>query len=113
MSTDTEVLEDQYPGIFPACVVPRSQSRKVEAEEVEDLRVDPGEGVWLAETFFADLDNGVDKGESGQKFTRESLINEQKADPALRALFQTALSEEEAEKVPTCFFVKHGVLKRK
>ncbi|KAJ8026339.1 hypothetical protein HOLleu_34157 [Holothuria leucospilota] len=113
VSTDTEVLEDQYPGIFPACVVTRSQSRKVEAEEVEDLGVDPSEGVWLAETFFADLDNGVDKGESGQKFTRESLINEQKADPALRALFQTALSEEEAEKVPTCYYIKHGVLMRK
>ena len=45
--------------------------------------------------------------------SREDLIAEQKKDPALTSLGQTALSETEANKVPVCYFVKNGVLTRK
>ena len=47
------------------------------------------------------------------KLSRSSLIEKQKADPDLRKLAQTACSEEEAQGVPECYYVKSGVLMRK
>ncbi len=47
------------------------------------------------------------------KFSRSSPIEQQKADPDFKKLAQTAHSEEEAQKVSECFYVKSGVLLRK
>ena len=41
------------------------------------------------------------------------MIAEQKQDPALTSLRQSALSEAEAVKVPVCYFTENGVLMRK
>ena len=44
---------------------------------------------------------------------REELIKAQKSDTDLVELCNKALSVEEADKVPVCYFVKDGVLMRK
>ncbi len=44
---------------------------------------------------------------------REELIKAQKSDTGLINLYDKALSVEEADKVPVCYFVQDGVLVRK
>ena len=68
--------------------------------------------VWLAETFFKDLDN-EDSGSPDAKFSISSLIEKQQSDSSLRNLIQTACSEEEAEDVLECYYIKSNVFMRK
>ncbi len=76
------------------------------------MPIEEDSGVWLAETFFNNLDE--DEGVSQDaKFSRSSLIEKQKSDSDLRRLAQTACSEEEAKGVPEFYYVKSGVLMRK
>ena len=64
----------------------------------------------MAETFFSDLDPST-----GTKsvLSRAALIEEQKTDPEVRRLRQTAMSEIEANDVPEGFYIKDDVLMRK
>ena len=66
-------------------------------------------GVWLAETFFNNLEENEGVSQDA-KFSRPSLTEKQKADPDLRKLAQTVCSEEEAQGVSECYYVKSGVL---
>lgn len=45
--------------------------------------------------------------------TRNQLIQDQQADPELTTLAQEALTEEEAQVNPVCYFKKSGILMRK
>ena len=105
-------LEEEFPETFPECAVTRSQMKRMEKEAAESVPIEEDSGVWLAETFFNDLeeDEGVSQ---DAKFSRSSLIEQQNADPVLKKLAQTACSEEEAKGVPECYYVKSGVLMRK
>ena len=98
-------LEKEFPKIFPECAVTRSQKKRTENEVAESVPIEEDSGVWLAETFFNNVeeDEGVSQ---DAKFSRSSLID-------LRKLAQTACSEEEAQGVPECYYVKSGVLMRK
>ena len=106
---ETEALEDEFPGIFPACVVTRSQARGAE-RDLDESEKATDTGVLLAETFFSDLDPGTD---TKSVLSRAALIEEQKTDPEVRRLRQTAMSEIEANDVPECFYIKDDVLMRK
>ena len=64
----------------------------------------------MAETFFGDLDPSVD---TKSVLSRAALIEEQKTDPEVRRLRQTAMSEIEANDVPEGFYIKDDVLMRK
>jgi len=44
---------------------------------------------------------------------KEYLVREQRNDPKLGLLLEKALSEDEAKKVPVCYFDKNGILMRK
>ena len=131
---DTEHLEQEFPGIFPACVVTRSMA--LEASKQKEASDKDDECLGLAETFFGNLDDQVSHdgnlspevshdgnltdqvsqiGHPSQMphLNRERLIREQKADPQLRKLASTALTEEEAQKDLVCYYIKSGVLMRK
>ena len=106
---ETEALEDEFPGIFPACVVTRSQARGAK-RDLDESEKTMDTGVLLAETFFSDLDPSTD---TKSVLSRAALIEEQKTDPEVRRLRQTAMSEIEANDVPEGFYIKDDVLMRK
>ncbi|XP_006813839.1 uncharacterized protein LOC100372062 [Saccoglossus kowalevskii] len=106
----TEELLELYPGIFPACVVTRSQTSKERQDELVSEVVKEDSGVWLAETFFGDLKDGS---EIKTDFSHSSLVEQQEADCTLKELMASALSENEAENLPKCCYMKDGVLMRK
>ncbi|KAL5006374.1 hypothetical protein ScPMuIL_015180 [Solemya velum] len=64
-------------------------------------RVVPNKGTSLADMM------------SKSSLSREELIVQQEKDPEISLLCNRALSEEEAEKVPVCYFRRSGVLMRK
>ncbi|XP_072171900.1 uncharacterized protein [Diadema setosum] len=108
---EIEELQEEFPGIFPACVVTRSQSGQVKHDEADDFEsVD--DSVRLAETFFANLDDVSAQSNEGE-YCRSSLIAAQQKDATLQRLLLTAVSEEEAAKTPECFYLRSGVLMRK
>ena len=49
---ETEQLQVEFPGIFPDCVVTRSQARRAAQDDADSVDVEENSGVWLAETFF-------------------------------------------------------------
>ena len=106
---ETEALQDEFPGIFPACVVTRSQSRRSK-RDLENSESVSDSGVFLAETFFKGVDSDLD---SGPGLNRDSLIEQQKADPEVGQLRQAAMSEVEIDDVPDGFYLKDDVLMRK
>ena len=113
---ETEVLQEDFPGIFPDCAVTRSQARRAEQEDAESVDVENSTDVWLAETFFKDLDGGDVEGSVANDdvlFSKSSLVKAQQADPELKCLSQKACSEAEANEVPECYYVKDDVLMRK
>ena len=105
---ETEALEDEFPGIFPACVVIRSQARSVR-RDLDESEKSTGTGVLLAETFFGDLDPGTN---AKSVLSRAALIEEQETDPEVRRLRQTAMSEIEVSDVPEGSYIKDDVLMR-
>ena len=74
----------------------RSQARGAK-RDLDESKKTTDTGVLLAETFFSDLDPST-----GTKsvLSRAALIEEQKTDPEVRKLRQTAMSEIEASDVP-------------
>nr|XP_054765775.1 uncharacterized protein LOC129272688 [Lytechinus pictus] len=113
---ETELLQEDFPGIFPDCVVTRSQTRRAEKDDAESANVEESTDVWLAETFFKDLNGDSVEGSVANNdslFSKSSLVQAQQADPELKSLSQKACSEAEADKVPECFYVKDDILMRK
>jgi len=106
---ETEALEDEFPGIFPDCVVTRSRAKRAEKDLKESEAV-ADTGVFLAETFFKDLEL---KSDAGSGLDRLSLVDEQKADPEISQIRQSAMSEGEVGDVPVGFYVQNDVLMRK
>jgi len=111
---ETAAIEEEFPGIFPACVVTRAQAREAK-QDLEKSEKVTGSGIFLAETFFRDLNSEGETlvVEDKPVLSRTALIREQKADAELEGLRQTALSESETVDVPGGFYLKDDVLMRK
>ncbi|KAJ8332462.1 hypothetical protein SKAU_G00426350 [Synaphobranchus kaupii] len=124
---ETQALEKEYPEVFTACVVTRSQTRAWKSspaisEEVvvcpdsvtppagvpepEAPPVDLEESVELADTVFA---RAVGMSEPSH-FTREALVREQHQDGTLAALWKEAVTEEESQDVAAGVYVQDDVL---
>ena len=87
--------------------------RKAEVDAVvneEQPGVDEGASQQCVEVKAA-----AERGEGGEvlPMARPELIQAQRSDPDLAPVWAGALTVEEAEKQPTCFYVEGGVLKRK
>ena len=120
----TEKLEQEFPGIFPACVTTRGMKKKaLEAEQSDDNNID------LSETFWSDLNQGqYNKSRGKSKVIQErsqetndnkiltakkQLILDQENDPEISNLIQRAVGENEVNTKPVCFYKQDGVLLRK
>ncbi|KAL2095752.1 hypothetical protein ACEWY4_007900 [Coilia grayii] len=89
-SPETLALEKECPEAFPACVVTRSQSRQEASSQIS-----ADQPVELADTFFASLAGLPD----AQQYSREALIAEQKEDPDLSVIRNSAASFEESREM--------------
>ena len=114
-NVETELLETEFPGIFPSCVVTRAMASK-QSDKLDSHQ--------LSDTFLCDIFGGYEgqnNSTSGaalqkttlSKITKDQLIAWQEKDPEVSELSKQALSEEEAADVPVCFFKQSGVLMRK
>ncbi|KAJ8364947.1 hypothetical protein SKAU_G00137780 [Synaphobranchus kaupii] len=124
---ETQALEKEYPEVFTACVVMRSQTRAWKSSPAisEEVVVcpdsvtppavvpEPGappvdleESVELADTVFA---RAVGMSEPSH-FTREALMREQHQDGTLAALWKEAVTEEESQDVAAGVYVQDDVL---
>lgn len=106
-SSETEALQREFPGVFPTCVVTRSQSQVNQEEPIETVRNPEEPDVILAETFFAE--GSADE----QKYGKGDLIREQSNDPFMRDLLSQAGALEDVAGEPVSLYVKDGVLMRK
>ena len=130
-SDHAKEIRQDIPGLYLVCAVTRamavrekSQARHLsdgqstssvgddnqqeESNALEDLSIP---------TIDSDpLDNSQIEEQSsddGSKVSTNSLIKAQESDPELAPLMHGALCEYEAAKVPTCFYIKAGILMRK
>ena len=127
--------DDESSIVFPACAVTRSMTRKAMLEansEVEGDDLVPN--LDLEGTFMTQLDEPGHIPSSGEKsspkhsqdskhvpnrdsdtdpLSHDKLVIEQENDPELKDLGQRALTLQEAEEVPVCFYKQNGVLMRK
>ena len=118
--------------LYPACAVTRSMSKKLQTKASDD-----GEDLFpnLEDTFLTKLDDSLGQlplsGKTNPEsdrvsdsdsenihnqndlLGRQQLISKQKDDPDIRKLCHRALSPQEAQEIPTCFYVQDGVLMRK
>ena len=125
--SNTKSMEEEFPGLFPACAVTRAMAKKLK-ENSEDE-------VDLSDTFLGQsgaietpqVEDSV--GQSGAIETpqvedsvgqsdkpvlgRESFRVAQSKDPELVVLGKGAVSETEAATLPACYFYQSGVLLRK
>ena len=126
---------DESSVVFPACAVTRSMTRKAMLEaNTEDEGGDLVPNLDLEGSFMTQLDEPghlpsseeksspkhsqdfkhVLSGESDTNpLSHDKLVIEQKNDPELKDLGQRALTLQEAEEVPVCFYKQNGVLMRK
>ena len=139
----TKDESDEEKEIFPACAVTRSMTRKVSQENSEqvmsqDTHMESSEGDFvpnLEDTFFSELEDFAghlpSSGETKSPHVKpasehekvrdcdkdplshDKLVIEQESDPTLSKLSQRALSQQEAEQIPVCFYKQNGVLMRK
>ena len=126
-------VEEENKELFPSCAITRAMAKKLgHAEQTVRQKLDTGKdlSIDLDETFLsAMLDSeshisSEDQQSKGDVFglqemldntplTRDKLISEQESDVELQGLIEQALSQEEAEKVPVCYYKNQGVLMRK
>lgn len=115
----TEGLNVEYPGIFPACVTTRSMKKRevsdvIKGRETKNLGLD--ENVILAETFMNDLHESPDtNGESHSDvvLSKKGLCKYQNQDSSLLLVRNQAVSYDEIYKFPVGYYWKEGVLMRK
>ena len=129
-----DIEETEENEMFPACVVTRAMSKKASLKTSEDSHSQSDDTVFdLENTFLTKVDEKEGKFVTqGDKKTPEhkpvsehdqfretdplshdKLVAEQEKDPELKDLGQRALSPQEAEQNPVCFYKQNGVLMRK
>lgn len=120
----TEELEEEFPELFPACVVTRAMKQKEGSSDNDSASHD------LSDTFMNKLENlvtlqvdvqGHDSGESQAPHAdaetpmgRQHLIQEQTRDAELASLLERALPADAINQTAVCYYTnKNGVLMRK
>ena len=54
--------------------------------------------------------NSSNQGEDFSKLSKSQLIKEQENDSELNSFFQKATTDSEIDQVPTCYYLKNGIL---
>lgn len=115
-------VEKDFPGLFPACAVTRSQTRATESNDGDNS--ESGEMEDGLSALFANRNTPeVTIGEQPRTeispelsecvVTRKMLIDAQKTDNTLSSLFHKIVGVDELEKESVCYYVQSGVLMRK
>ena len=129
---NTERLEEEFPGIFPACVTTRSMAKRISKSQIPQKSDDHFD---LSQTFLADVDEEeninrkhsikdqdlpsapspyVDKDQNKKSgFTRYQLIQAQKEDPEVSKLIDRVTDRDQVDTVAMCYFKQNGILMRK
>lgn len=111
-------LSTRFPEVFSSSVVTRAMAQKARDTQVEEQN----DFIGLSDTFLVqsppvcDTDassNSVPLSSNKLSLSRERLIQEQKSDPSLTALFSEVMSEDDAEHSSCGYFIREGVLMRK
>jgi len=111
--------------LFPACAVTSAMAKKAQVEQSSDSgrRVNEGleEIVIPKVSIEADVSDGHDQGQQSKdlepieeaRLSTRMLVNKQENDSELRKLKEQVISEDDASKVPICYYLKNNVLTRK
>ena len=116
----------EIPELYPGCAVTGAMLKKALLKEVE---------ISLSDTFVGHLleitstsirghialhssdpsvstssNNSSNQGEEFSQLSKSQLLKEQKKDPELNSLFQRATTDSEIDQVPTCYYLKNGIL---
>ncbi|XP_071850601.1 uncharacterized protein [Apostichopus japonicus] len=116
--TPSNVSSHEEDEIYPACVMTRAMSKKA-VSEVEESESCQGDVFKLEDTFFKVLNDTESSSGDNQKvekedpLSRNKLILEQSRDPELIDLVKGAVTPQEAEDNPVCFYKQNGVVMRK
>ena len=112
----------EIPGLFPTCAVTRAMAKQAENQSLL-LANDQTKShiVDISDTFLANdhvHDNSFTDDHTSDASLKclvptNQLMECQKSDPELIPLLEDALCESEAAKVPSCFYMKSGILMRK
>ncbi|KAL2085961.1 hypothetical protein ACEWY4_019281 [Coilia grayii] len=103
-SLETEVLEAQFPSVFPACVVTRSMARAVSGGAT------PSGHLVLSTDAHGEQLSSVPPSD---RFSTALLIEEQKKDRELAQLREAAASFAESREIAEGFYLHQDVLMRK
>ena len=129
--SENDLCSEEIPGVFPSCAVTRALAKKM--AEKQNINVDSGDDIIdLSQTFIDSNENlctnqtpddsSLDSNKVSEKseeisgdvpVSRNKLITAQEGDPEISSLFGYVLPEDELDKVPKGYFIKHGVLMRK
>jgi His(2)-Cys(2) zinc finger. len=129
--SENDFCNEEIPEAFPSCAVTRALAKQM--AEKQNINVDSEDDlIDLSQTFIdsnenlssdqtpddssLDSNKGSEKSEetiSDVPVSRSKLILAQENDPEISSLFGFVLPEDELDKVPKGYLVKHGVLMRK
>ena len=102
---DTEKLNDEIPGLFPACTVTRSKS--YDTSTVNET-LPPSDCTELHKNILHCNDESSDN-----LISRSQLILAQQCDPSLKRFFEKVISPHEIDLVPVGYYLDKDVLMRK
>ncbi|XP_076030465.1 uncharacterized protein LOC143018769 [Oratosquilla oratoria] len=104
---NTTQLEEDIPGLFPACAVTRSMSQQTDVPSNESVEGDKPK----SNTDENSVTTLTSFGSS--PVTRSKLVQLQAEDPELASFLNRAVSEVEAQQEANCYYTSSGVLMRK
>ena len=113
VNQEPETLEEK--NLYPACAVTRSMAKKAIQNDADmDFNL---ADTFIGQSFQQDLsekspDSSL-SGHSSDILSQRQLIKEQQNAPDLAHLYPQAVSEQEANQVPVCYYFKNDVLMRK
>ena len=125
-SSRSDVNED-IPGLFPACAITRAMANKLSLQvrpegggQIVEASGKPEEalpgGVPTASNTATCNEPGKQSSEleaiENSEMSPEELVKKQKDDLELQRFWEQAISEEEASKVPNCYYLKSDMLMR-
>ena len=118
LSSGPEEIELDVPGVFPSCAITHAMAHKLKENKANSLL--DNESLVVTNEEEPELPNKLENhdmpknaDDSSPPLIRNQLIQDQQADPELFALSKEAITEEEAQDNPVCYFKRDGVFTRK
>ena len=118
LNTGLEEIELDVPGVSPSCAITRAMAYRLKENKLntppdtKSLTITNKEEPNLPNKLENhDMPKNTD--DSSPPLTRNQLIQDKQADPELVAFSREAITEEEAQDNPVCYFKRDGVLMRK